>query len=74
MHEAEELIICGYSLSQADNLATSLFSNFENKRIGTIKVIDPNPEVLIKWKTLLTRKNIKKTKWEYYMDFEEYFP
>ena len=73
LHECEELIICGYSLPEADTLAVSMFSNFSNKRIKKITIIDPNPMVIKKWKDLFFRKNINKhIIWEYYDDFTEY--
>jgi len=71
---AEEIIICGYSLPDTDQLAFSLFSNFENKqRLKKVVVVDPEPQILKKWRTLLNRTNVtKKVQWTYHSDFVEY--
>ena len=73
LHEAKELIICGYSLPDADYLAQSLFGNFSNKSIKQVTVVDPDPSILKKWRNLLRRKNVNtKARWTYYESFEEY--
>ncbi len=73
LHECKELIICGYSLPDTDTLAVSMFSNFSNKNLEKITIIDPNPMVIKKWKDLFTRKQInEKLRWEYYDDLSEY--
>ena len=73
LHEAEELVICGYSLPDADRLAQSMFANFTNKKLTSITIIDPNPEILRKWRDLFRRKSISnKARWTYCEDFKEY--
>jgi len=73
LHEAEEIIICGYSLPIADSLAASLFSNFSNKNLREVTVVDPDPAILTKWRGLLRRTNVsKRLKWNYHSDFVEY--
>jgi hypothetical protein len=73
LHEAEELVICGYSLPDADRLAQSMFANFANKSLRAVTIIDPNPTILSKWRALLKRKNINgKARWTYFEDFKEY--
>lgn len=72
LHEAEEIIICGYSLPETDRLAVSLFSNFSNKRLKRIVVIDPAPSILTRWRGLLRRKGVKDVSWSYFEDFSEY--
>jgi len=73
LHEAEEIVICGYSLPDADRLAQSMFANFANRNRKTITVVDPNPGILSKWRGLLKRKNVnRKARWTYYEDFAEY--
>lgn len=73
LHECEEIIICGYSFPETDTLAESMFSNFSNKHIKKITIIDPNPTVIKKWKDLFSRNNLaSKVVWEYYDDFVEY--
>lgn len=72
LHEAEELVICGYSLPEADRLATSLFGNFSNTRLRKITIVDPNPTIISKWQQLCHRKNIPRCQWAYNADFGEY--
>jgi hypothetical protein len=72
LHEASELVICGYSLPDADRMAQSMFANFGNKSLTQITVVDPNTEVLAKWRALLRRRNVSRAKWTYYEDFDEY--
>ena len=48
LHEAEEMVICGYSLPETDRLAMSLFSNFKNNKLNHVTVVDPNPEIMKK--------------------------
>ncbi|BAZ92643.1 polyribonucleotide nucleotidyltransferase [Thiohalobacter thiocyanaticus] len=73
LHEAEELIICGYSLPDTDNLAQSLFSNFTNRKLKNITIVDPNPGIMKKWRDLMRRKNVNPgARWSYFESFEEY--
>jgi hypothetical protein len=73
LHEARELVICGYSLPDADRMAQSMFANFSNKSVTQITVVEPNPAVLSKWRALLRRKNVNNNaRWTYYEDFDEY--
>jgi hypothetical protein len=73
LHEAQELVICGYSLPEADRMAQSMFANFRNPSLGSITVVDPNPEMLSKWRSLLRRRNINpNVQWKYFEDFDDY--
>lgn len=72
LHEAEEIVVCGYSLPNTDRMATSLFSNFENQNLRKITVVDKDPTVLNKWRGLLRRNGISNARWSYCETFEEY--
>lgn len=73
LHEAEEIVICGYSLPIADRLAASLFGNFTNEKLREVSVVDPDPAIMTKWQHLLRRKNVPRSlKWHYHSDFAEY--
>lgn len=72
LHEAEELVICGYSLPPTDNLALSLFGSFANKNLNKVTVIDPDPMIMKKWRDLLDRKNIGTISWSYYSDLSQF--
>jgi hypothetical protein len=73
LHEASDLVICGYSLPDADQLAQSMFANFSNKTLNSVTIIDPNPEILKKWRDLFRRSNINsRARWTYHESFTEY--
>lgn len=73
LHEARDLVICGYSLPEADRLAMSLFTNFVNDHLRNVTIVDPDPTVLRKWRTVLRRRGIgNNVRWHYYEDFHEY--
>ena len=72
MHEAEELVIAGYSLPEADQLAQSLFGNFGNRELKEVSIIDPNPSIIGRWQQLLRRRNVGSARWTYYDDFGEF--
>lgn len=72
LHEAEEIVICGYSLPETDALAMSLFGNISNDRLQRVTVIDPNPAILARWRSLLIRKGVRRAEWQYHSDFCEY--
>lgn len=69
--EAEELVVCGYSLPDTDQLAGDLFSQFSNQNLKAVTVVDPDPMILSKWRNLLTRKKIA-PRWVYFGNFQEY--
>ena len=72
LYEAREIVICGYSLPDADRLAVSLFTNFTNYNLRTVRIADPNPEILKKWRSLFRRSTVSKAvRWEYQEDFAE---
>jgi hypothetical protein len=73
LHEARELIICGYSLPETDKLAHSMFSNFANKKLKSITIVDPNPYIMHKWRDLFRRSSINnRARWSYYESFTEF--
>lgn len=72
LHQAKEIIVCGYSLPETDNLATSLFSNFRNENLERVTVVDPNPQIIQRWRDLFIRKGIKHCRWAYSANFQEY--
>lgn len=72
LHEAQSIVVCGYSLPDADRLAWSLFGNFSNRALKAVTVVDPNPAVLSKWRTLFQRRSVAVARWEYFDDFAEY--
>ena len=53
-------------------LAASLFKEFNNHKLKTVTVIDPDPLIMTKWRKLLSRKNVKDAQWAYFADFAEF--
>jgi len=72
LYECEELYVCGYSLPQADTLATTLFKQFKNNKLEKITVIDPDPSIIKKWRQLLSRRDVNSAQWSYSPDFSEF--
>ena len=72
LHECKELFVCGYSLPPTDALASSLFKEFNNSRLETVTVIDPDPSIMTKWRRLLSRRNVNDARWVYFADFGEF--
>jgi hypothetical protein len=72
LSQAREIVICGYSLPDTDPLALSLFGNVQNSRLQRITVVDPNPAILARWRSLLARPGMAPSQWIYHSDFCEY--
>lgn len=72
LSEAKNIILVGYSLPPTDRLAVSLFSNFKNKNLNNLTIIDPNEKVLGRWIKLFKRDERKNPEVHYYQDFNEY--
>ena len=53
LHEARELIIVGYSLPAADQMADSLFGSFVTTRLEGVVVVDPHTAALDRWRQVL---------------------
>jgi len=72
LHEARQIVICGYSLPPTDSMAMSLFGNIRNKKLERVTVVDPNPAILTRWRELLIHKPNSIKEWVYNADFLEY--
>ena len=72
LHEADEIVVCGYSLPDTDYLARSMFGNFNNQNLNVVTVVDPNPEIMTKWRALFKRRGVRPAEWRYFGDFSEY--
>ncbi len=72
LNEAEELVICGYSLPPADRLAVSMFENFANSKLNSISIVDPDPAMISRWRGLIERKGLGRARWTYFVDFRDY--
>mgnify|MGYP006076713289 CR=1 FL=1 len=70
--EAQNIILVGYSLPPTDRLAVSLFSNFKNKKLNNLTIIDPNEKVLGRWIKLFKRVGVREHDVHYFQDFNEY--
>lgn len=72
LHEASQIIVCGYSLPATDQLAYSMFSNFVNRSIDRVTIVDPDTQVLARWRQLLDRNNIEIREWAWHADFSRF--
>jgi hypothetical protein len=73
LQTAKHIVICGYSLPDADRMAISLFGSFRNSRLNRITVVDPSAATLERWTTVLGRQHIPKhVQWDWQRDFREY--
>jgi len=73
LRQAEEIIICGYSLPEIDQFARSLFSNFPSERLTKVTIVDPHPNIIEKWREIFGRDNLPSSiQWEWADDFSEY--
>lgn len=72
LHEAEELVIVGYSCPPTDTLARTMFTHFTAKMLKRITIVDPDAMALSRYRQLVPDKVAAKAKWSYYSDFSEY--
>jgi hypothetical protein len=69
---AKKIVICGYSLPEADILARTLFKSVRNRNVTDITIVDPDGSSLAKWKVMLNEKVNRGVHWHYYSTFSEY--
>ena len=69
---AKTLVICGYSLPEADVMAKTLFRNVRNSNVADISVVDPDGTTLGRWKDLLDRNVNRRVRWHYFKNFSAY--
>ena len=72
LYEADEIVICGYSLPSADQLAVSMFSNFTNRHLRRVTIVDPSPDVLTRWRRVLSRGSVSVKEWRWCEDLKDY--
>ncbi|MCH8179434.1 MAG: SIR2 family protein [Proteobacteria bacterium] len=56
LYETKEIVIVGYSLPDADQMAYSMFSNFQAERLERVVIVDPDTQVLARWRSVLRRQ------------------
>jgi len=66
LYDARELVVIGYSMPPADQLAESMFGSFQSRRMERIVIVDPNTAALDRWRTVLRRTGLKGLRWTYY--------
>ena len=72
LNEAKKIVIVGYSCPETDALARSMFTQFINKGVSEIYVVDPSAEAMSKYYKLFRKAVNKNVKWHYSSDFREY--
>ena len=78
LSNCNELYIIGYSLPEADGLASALFRTTKNNNLNKITIIDPDIETLGKWHKMLKNRNLKNQngkapEFHYLSDFADLF-
>lgn len=72
LHEAEELVIVGYSCPPTDTLARTMFTHFEAANLAKVTIVDPDALALARYRDLMPPKVARTAKWSYFSDFNEY--
>lgn len=72
LHQAEELVIVGYSCPPTDTLARTMFTHFEPKLLKSIAIVDPDALALSRYRELMPPKVASSAKWSYFSSFREY--
>lgn len=72
LYEAKELVVIGYSLPAADQLATSMFGAFNPSRMERVVVVDPSTRALDRWRTVLKRTGLGSVRWSYFESLRDY--
>ncbi|WP_396096681.1 SIR2 family protein [Cyanobium sp. Tous-M-B4] len=65
LHTARELIVIGYSLPPADQVADAMFGSFRPERLSRICIVDPNTAALERWRSVLRRAGVEGQNWDY---------
>ena len=72
LHEANELVIVGYSCPPTDTLARTMFTHFENTKLKEISIVDPNARALSSYREMIPERISKRARWTYYSEFRDY--
>lgn len=72
LHDAKEIVIAGYSCPHTDAIAHAMFSHFTNVNAERVVIIDPDANMLSKYRGLFKSSVAKRVKWQYYENFQEY--
>lgn len=72
LHEAQKIVIVGYSCPETDTLAQSMFTQFRNMNVNQVTIVDPAADALPKYDRMISGRMRKSTKWQYYRGFSEY--
>jgi len=72
LHHAKEIVIVGYSCPQTDSIAHAMFSHFNNSEVERVIIVDPDANMLSKYRGIFKNKTSKGVRWQYYETFEEY--
>lgn len=72
LHEAQRIVIVGYSCPKTDVLAQSLFQRFRNMGVKEFVIVDPDSSSLPKYHSM-TKGNVPKSaEWKYFHNFNEF--
>lgn len=72
LHEANRIVIIGYSCPQTDVLAQSLFRQFRNMGVKEFVIVDPDSSALPKYHSMTEGNVPKSAEWRYFRNFNEF--
>jgi len=72
LHEAREIVVIGYSLPPADTMAAAMFGSFTSSKLNHVSIVDPSPNVMLRWRRLFRRSQVPHAHWSYFEGLDEF--
>ena len=69
LHEARRIVLVGYSCPPTDTLAKAMFCHFRASRAEEVVIVDPNPQIITRYREMLKPGLPPSTRWTYFDDF-----
>lgn len=69
LHEARRIVLVGYSCPATDTLAQAMFCHLKARRAEEVVIVDPNPEIITRYREMLKPGLPPSTRWTYFDDF-----
>lgn len=69
LHEARRIVLVGYSCPPTDTLAQAMFCHIRARRAEEVVIVDPNPEIITRYRDMLRHGLPASTRWTYFDDF-----
>jgi hypothetical protein len=69
LHEARRIVLVGYSCPATDTLAQAMFCHFRARCAEEVVIVDPNPQIITRYREMLKPGLPATTRWTYFDDF-----